>query len=72
MKTLLRWLFGRRSPDPEPKAGSPPRTTPTSNTYKGPERRSGRDRRDPEPGDSSTGLRRSLTGRGRRKTDKRR
>jgi hypothetical protein len=72
MKFLLRWLFGQPRTDPKPKADSSTRGTPTSNAYSGPNRRSGVDRRDPAPTDSQTGLRRNLTGRGRRKTDKRR
>ena len=72
MKFLLRWLFGEPRTDPKPKAGSSTAVTPTSKLYKGPNRRNGLDRRDPTPADSHTGLRRNLTGRGRRKTDKRR
>ena len=72
MKFLLRWLFGDAPADPKPKAGSSTGVTPTWNPYKDPNRRNGLDRRDPTPADSHTGLRRNLTGRGRRKTDKRR
>ena len=48
------------------------RPSPERTAYGGPERRSGSDRRQPVPGQSPVGLRRSLSGLGRRKSDRKR
>jgi hypothetical protein len=67
------WDLFSKSRRVEPHAGAAAARAAQSErkSYAGPERRSGEDRRQPAPGQSPVGLRRSLTRFGRRKSDAR-
>jgi hypothetical protein len=65
--TRLLDILGRK---PDRQTGAPSDAKGQPQRYTGPNRRSGVDRREGENGQPSTGLRRSLTKRGRRKSDR--
>ena len=66
----LRALFGGRKTEQSASPQPPAQAKPPASKYEGPERRSGDDRRAKRTGQPSAGLRRSLSGKGRRKNDR--